>query len=204
MEVAIESNKLENMSRNMRLFLQMICSLEYSNTTMKWYLGELMNRQELPSNERVLSFILSMSSLYEALRRFDELKPFIKSDIALLDKETTDEWVFLTSKEVNKLKQDLLALIRNQSGFHVFDEAIDQYINNPSRNQQQNEIVWKGDFEEKGSHFSPLAVKIISSISASVLNEYAESQLIAKIYRSLKNLSMSLSIIWFDAKLINL
>jgi hypothetical protein len=60
-EFQIDTKELDPSNKQLIAILQLLCSLEISIATMKWYVGEEAGRSELPPHEHIISLALNIA-----------------------------------------------------------------------------------------------------------------------------------------------
>jgi len=187
MEFSIETKNLDSNNKSLVALIRLLCSVELSIATMKWYAGEDNGTHGLPPHESVLALALCIANIGEALTAFEEF--VFKETIQYSDNwsdEVKEAWEFLKSEEVIKIKRKSLRLIRDKSAFHIDPEPVVNFFDDVS---QENDTltIWEADEEGKKGH-SPLAANIIAQYLIDAEYKGAETAILScRVFGALRD-----------------
>lgn len=141
--------------------VRLLCILEFSGATMRWYVGEVAGRSDLPDMEGILALALNLASVGEAVKRFDEFvsEGLIKSKDHW-PTEVKQAWIFLHGQEVQTLKQQHLLRVRNKSAFHIDAEPVKGFLAELRSEPGQSILLETSEANPNG--FSPFGIHVIA------------------------------------------
>lgn len=161
MKLVAKAEKMIPENKKLVGLLRILGSIEYSIATMKWYVGNLANRQELPPHESVLALAINIASVGEALNTFEMCK---NQNIIVYSKKwgerAKSSWDLLHSEKVRELKINHLKLIRDKTAFHIDPEPVKDYLKD--LDNTKDITIWETNENDNGGH-SPLACEIITN-----------------------------------------
>lgn len=79
-KLSIMGSSLNDLEPKQKMLLSILCNLEIANNSFEMFLGKTINQPDLSNSKSLCSLVMGISSLYEALKRFDLLNKHIKID----------------------------------------------------------------------------------------------------------------------------